>query len=107
MHHIVTADEGADGTQVGLHPGREDEGGFLAHPFSQFTLELFVQFEGSVEEAGTSAGGPVALDSVQCSLPDLGMGRQSKIVVRSAHDEAASTENGFGPSFSVRGMKYG
>ena len=73
-YHIITTDNGADGTQVGLHSGRKDQRSFFTDPFCQFPFKLFVQFNRSIQETRASAGGTKALNGIQRSLADFGMG---------------------------------
>ena len=94
-HDIAAADQGADGAQVDLHAGREDQRCFLAHPLGQLALQLLVHLQGAVQEARAGATGAVAVDGVDGCLAHLGVGGQAQVVVGAAHDQAVAVEDRF------------
>ena len=93
--HIAAHDDGADHTQVGLHAGGKNKGSFLADPFGQLTLQLFMQFQGAIKEARAGAGSTELLDRIDGSLSDARIGGQAQIIIGTAHDEVLPLKDRF------------
>ncbi len=86
-HGIAPSDQGADDPQIGLHAGRKDQGGLLPDPLGQLALELLVHLKRAIEKPRAGAACAKSLDGFDGGPPDLGMGGQSKVVVRTAHNK--------------------
>ena len=84
--HVVAADHGGDGALVDQEAGGEDQGGLLADEPRQLLLELDVDVEGSVQEAGAGAAGAVFVDGGLGGLLDLRVVGQAQVVVAPEHD---------------------
>jgi len=87
---VVLADQGADCAEVDLHAGREYQGGFLADPFRQLTLEIFDDGHVAIQEARPGAAGAVEVDGVLRGFANFWIGGQTKVVVGAAHDDPAT-----------------
>ncbi len=73
--------------EVDREPGGETNRGLALHERRQTFLELDVDIEGSVEEPRSGGAGPVFPQSLLGGFLDLGVIRQSQVVVGPQHDD--------------------
>src|SRR5450759_5849041 len=95
--YVAAADQRADGAQVGLHSGREDDGSLLPDIGGQLAFQLLVHLEGAVQKARACAACTVMRQRLLRGLPDLGMGGQAQVVVGPAHDQPVAANHRLGP----------
>jgi hypothetical protein len=75
-----------DAADVGLVAGGEDEGVLVLHPVGDLALELKVQRQRAVHEAGSGQAGAVALERVAGGCLDARVAGQAQVVVRPERD---------------------
>lgn len=105
--NVILANDRADRAEVDLHAGGIDQGSVLAHPGSGFSFKLFMQAEVAIEETRTGAAGAVAIDGVDGGLAHFGMGGQTKVIVRAAHDDAPAFVDDLGALVLIQGDEKG
>jgi len=103
--NITLADQRADGPKVHLHAGGEHQGGFLAHPFRQFPLQIFNQGHVAVQKTRPGAAGAIFRDGVHRRLAHFGVRGQTQVVVGTAHDNPAAFVQYFRAFVFIQGNK--
>ena len=78
---VMHPDDGADDAKIRLEARGEGDGGVLAQEVRKLLLQLEMQLERSVEEAGAGAAGAKLLIRADPGLNDLRTDRESKVVV--------------------------
>jgi hypothetical protein len=76
----------AQGAEVGLVAGREDERVLRAHPLGELALERQVQRRRPVEQAAARQTGAVLLERRPGTVDHARVGGQPEVVVRAEHD---------------------
>ena len=92
---VVQADDGADDAGVRLEAGAEGERRLAAEERRELLLQLDVQVERAVEEAGARASGAVLLERLDAGLDHLRADREAQIVVRAKHDSPPALHHHF------------
>ena len=85
---VMHPDDGADDAKIRLEARGEGDGGVLVQEVRKLLLQLEMQLERSVEEAGAGAAGAKLLIGPDTRLDDLRAGREAQIVVGAEHDAA-------------------
>ena len=86
---VAGAAQAADERQVRLVAGAEDDRVALAEPVGQLALEIFVQRERAVGRPRSGGAGAVLEHGAARRLGDVGMERETEIVVRAEHQASA------------------
>ena len=89
-HGVCRLEQRADAAGVGQVAGGEDERLLGAHPVRQLALQLQVQRQRAVEEAGAGEAGAEALQRVARGLLHARVAGQPEVVVRAQHDALAA-----------------
>src|SRR4030066_1353800 len=71
-NRITPTHQSADRPKVDLHSSGKNQSCFFPHPFSQFTLQLFVQFQGSIQKPRPSAARPKTINGIDSCLTGFG-----------------------------------
>ena len=90
--HVLATEEAAQHSEVHLEAGGEGERGLALHERGETILELDVEVERAVQEAGAGAARAVALDGLDGGRLDLGVVGQPEVVVRPEHDHAPTVD---------------
>ncbi len=93
--------------EIRLHAGGKHERRILAHKRGETFLKLMVKLERAIQKSASRAGRTEFFEPLSCSLPDLGMHGQTKIVVGTYHDQFAAMEDGLGSLEPVKRLEIG
>jgi hypothetical protein len=104
-HVVRAANDGADDAEIGLKARGEGNDFLLAQKLCQFLFQFQMQAQRPVEEAGTGAAGAILLKGLDAGLNDLGVGRQTEIVVGAQHDPALALHDDLHVLTGLKGMK--
>ena len=95
---VVTAEEAADGADVGDVAGGEHQRRLTAVEVGQLVLEGAVEVEGAVQEAGAGDAGAVSPGGHLGGLDHLRVVREAQVVVRAEVDVVLTLDGEPGPS---------
>ena len=107
-HRVVLApEEAGDGADVGDVAGGEHERGFTAVEVGQLVLELAVEVEGAVEQAGARDPGAVLRSGALGGLDHLRVVREAEVVVGAEVDVVAALDGEAGRGRTLHRLVIG
>ncbi len=106
-HPVATPHHGGNDAEVGLEAGGEGDHILLAQELGKASLQLLMQPQGAVEEAGAGAAGAILLQCVNAGLHNPGIGGQAKVVVGAEHDATLALHDHLDILPGFKGMEIG
>ena len=106
-HGVARPQQGAEGADVGLMAGGEDQRRLGLVPAGDLGLELEVQVERAVEEARAGQAGAVAVEGVARTRDDPLVLGQPEVVVAAEHDPLGALHDHDGPRRRLEGAEVG
>lgn len=93
---IFGAEQGLEQAAVGIEGGGVEDGIFLAYEFGNFLLQLLVDILGAADEPHRRKSETVSADGFDGGFNDLGVGRESQVVIGAEIQYFASLVSGDG-----------